>query len=25
MRSFSRGSKAAADFVDAYLKRASRA
>jgi len=23
MRSFSRGSKAAADFVDAYLKRAS--
>jgi NitT/TauT family transport system ATP-binding protein len=24
MRSFSRGSKAAADFVDAYLKRASR-
>jgi len=25
MRSFSRGSKAAADFVEAYLKRASRA
>ena len=25
MRSFSRGSKAAADFVDAYLKRAGRA
>jgi NitT/TauT family transport system ATP-binding protein len=25
MRSFSRGSKAAADFVDAYLKRANRA
>ena len=24
MRSFSRGSKAAADFVDAYLKRANR-